>query len=232
MASDPNRIREIRLQRGLTQKALGDRVGLSGAQISRLENGERPLSVPYMERLARSLNCAPSDLLLDSVRPPGAMATAVADESSHGFEFADPATPYAKPWPISLLGESAAWSPHGCIYFDQHYLETFGLNPVSCRVVRVLDSSMGLKLPTGSLCLVDTRRNELEDGIPFAFIYQGAPIIRQARQSGSSWVLAADDGRYPYIPLTDDVTLVGQVIWFCAVVEGAIAPPVAGRTAA
>lgn len=59
----PNKIKEIREQRGLTQDELGRRTGTTGATISRLEAGRRKLSQEYMETIAKALNVAPGDLV-------------------------------------------------------------------------------------------------------------------------------------------------------------------------
>lgn len=59
----PNRIREWRERRDLTQDALADATGTSKMQISRLERGERRLTQGWMERIAEVLGCRPADLL-------------------------------------------------------------------------------------------------------------------------------------------------------------------------
>jgi DNA-binding XRE family transcriptional regulator len=58
-----NRIKELRRMRGLTQDGLGKLVGTGRSQIVKLERGERRLTVEWMRRLARALECHPSDLL-------------------------------------------------------------------------------------------------------------------------------------------------------------------------
>lgn len=62
----PNRIREIRELRGLTQKDLAEETGLSANQIGHLERGERRLTFDYAVILAVGLDCAPPDLFAGS----------------------------------------------------------------------------------------------------------------------------------------------------------------------
>lgn len=62
-ATMTNRIKELRRLRGLTQDGLGKRVGTGRSQIVKLERGERRLTVEWMRRLARALDCHPADLL-------------------------------------------------------------------------------------------------------------------------------------------------------------------------
>lgn len=59
----PNRLRELRLARGLSQVDLGKKVGISGVQIGYLEKGDRELRLPIMRLLARALEVAPAELL-------------------------------------------------------------------------------------------------------------------------------------------------------------------------
>ena len=59
----PNRIRELRLQRGLTQDQLADKINCSKMQISGLERGKPKLDIEWMRRISAGLGCNPADLL-------------------------------------------------------------------------------------------------------------------------------------------------------------------------
>lgn len=59
----PNRIRELRERRDMTQDALATAAGTSKMQISRLERGERRLTQNWMERIAAALGVHPAELL-------------------------------------------------------------------------------------------------------------------------------------------------------------------------
>lgn len=63
-------LKKYRLQRGLTQVELAKRIGTSQAQIYRLENSERKLTVEWAERLAKVLSTTAEKLLFgnDSAR--------------------------------------------------------------------------------------------------------------------------------------------------------------------
>ncbi len=63
-----NRISELRKARGLTMKQLAELVGTSNQQISHLEKGRRRLTLDWMERIAKALECHPSDLLAGGTR--------------------------------------------------------------------------------------------------------------------------------------------------------------------
>jgi len=56
------RVKAARAAKGLTQKELGDRVGLSPSYIGRIERGERLKIVERLHLIARSLGTTLSDL--------------------------------------------------------------------------------------------------------------------------------------------------------------------------
>ena len=55
-------IRTHRQQLGLSQEALADLVGLHRTYIGGIERGERNVSLLNILRLAKALNCRPSEL--------------------------------------------------------------------------------------------------------------------------------------------------------------------------
>ena len=58
-----NRVREWRHRRGLSIEELARRSRTSPSQISKLERGERRLTLDWMSRLAKALSCRREDLL-------------------------------------------------------------------------------------------------------------------------------------------------------------------------
>ncbi len=62
-------LKKQRLKRGLTQSELARLVGTSQAQIFRLENAERKLTVEWAERLAPALSATVETLLFGDRRP-------------------------------------------------------------------------------------------------------------------------------------------------------------------
>jgi transcriptional regulator with XRE-family HTH domain len=69
MGKEPNRIRELRMARGMSQEELAGLVGCSKMQISGLERGKPRLDVLWMQRLAAPMGVAPADLLLAADNP-------------------------------------------------------------------------------------------------------------------------------------------------------------------
>lgn len=60
----PNRIRELRDERDLTIEEVAEKTGLSVSYVSRLENGERNLSVKNLNLFAHALDVAPQEILV------------------------------------------------------------------------------------------------------------------------------------------------------------------------
>jgi transcriptional regulator with XRE-family HTH domain len=60
-----NRLRTIRLARGLSLEEAAKRVGTSLQQLGRLERGERKLTEDWMRRIAPALGVRPADLISD-----------------------------------------------------------------------------------------------------------------------------------------------------------------------
>ncbi len=63
----PNRVRELREEQGLSQRALGERVGLTGAAIQRYETGDRQLDLRRAKVIARALDVHVAELLAPAV---------------------------------------------------------------------------------------------------------------------------------------------------------------------
>jgi phage repressor protein C with HTH and peptisase S24 domain len=75
----PNRIREVRRARGMSQQMLAGLVNVTQPSIDRLEKGGRKLSTVMLEQLATALEVSPADLLPvkdDAGAAPGPLASA------------------------------------------------------------------------------------------------------------------------------------------------------------
>lgn len=63
LAQDPVRVLRKRVQAGLAQNELAARVGISAAQLCRIEKGKSGASASVLSRLAVQLDCAIADLM-------------------------------------------------------------------------------------------------------------------------------------------------------------------------
>lgn len=62
------RLRELRIDRGLTQEAVATRAGMDVSTLSRLESGRRRLALDHLPALAGALGVTADDLLLPETR--------------------------------------------------------------------------------------------------------------------------------------------------------------------
>jgi transcriptional regulator with XRE-family HTH domain len=65
MSFDVNgqRLRELRVQRALSLRALGERSGVAYDAINKLENGKRPARLATIRKLADALSVEPRELM-------------------------------------------------------------------------------------------------------------------------------------------------------------------------
>jgi transcriptional regulator with XRE-family HTH domain len=60
---DGRRLRELRVERALSLRALGERSGVAFATIHNLENGNRPARLVTIRKLADALGVEPKELM-------------------------------------------------------------------------------------------------------------------------------------------------------------------------
>ena len=58
-----NCLRSIRKSKGLTLAEVAERTGTTNQQISHLEHGRRQLTLNWIDRLARALDCHPAEII-------------------------------------------------------------------------------------------------------------------------------------------------------------------------
>jgi len=68
-------IKEWREYRGLSQERLASRLGMSGAQLSRIENAKQPYTQDVLETIAEALQTDVASLLMRDPKAPEAMWT-------------------------------------------------------------------------------------------------------------------------------------------------------------
>jgi transcriptional regulator with XRE-family HTH domain len=60
---DGKKLRELRVERALSLRALGERSGVTFATINNLENGNRPARLVTIRKLAEALDIEPKELM-------------------------------------------------------------------------------------------------------------------------------------------------------------------------
>lgn len=57
------RIKDVRIKKGISQKELAERTGITQASISYIEAGKRPIDLDLLSDIAKILDCKPYELL-------------------------------------------------------------------------------------------------------------------------------------------------------------------------
>ena len=205
-------IKRLRTTAELKQPQLARDIGTTQQRISDWENGNRSPTWDQARALGEYFSRNPTDFYEKApvnvaAPPPGLVAELPAETAS--FAYPDVAGIDMTPWPVPVMD---GYNPRGCAFFGKDFLKRHSLNPLRCRVVDVLDSSMSPVLPLGSTCLIDENRTGLVDGALYLFEHQSELLIREARQATNGAFLLAKALSEPALRW-DDVKVIGQVYW-------------------
>ncbi len=112
-----NRIRELRIARGLSQEDLAQAIGRQKALVSKLENGKIKLNQQYMELLAEALSCALADLLVPAAAKGGKSLAKHPVKLPRGA-----AHPTARPF-VPVYGPAAASKPDKVLITEEFIVD-------------------------------------------------------------------------------------------------------------
>ena len=71
------RLRAVRADRGISQSALGDAIGVTFQQIQKYEKGTNRISISRLVIICQALNCHPMDIIGEGVDAPTSAAPLV-----------------------------------------------------------------------------------------------------------------------------------------------------------
>lgn len=63
------KIKDIRIKKGISQKELAEKAGMTQASISYIEAGKRPIDLDLLEAISKILDCKPYELLPKEWQP-------------------------------------------------------------------------------------------------------------------------------------------------------------------
>ncbi len=106
------RIRQTRRAKGLTQKKLGDRIGISDRHISSIENGRENPGFELLIRLCEALGVTPDYLLLGSMRDDA------CDGISERLRLCDPGQQRMVKMMIEVMLRSPVWPEEGAMQIE------------------------------------------------------------------------------------------------------------------
>lgn len=97
-----NRIQCIRKARLLSRAKVAEQCGANPSQLWKLEHGQTPLTLDWMRRIAKALDCLPAHLLLPA---DGGPPLAIGSYSGHAAKPDTPADPAPEPSPLTNGGD-------------------------------------------------------------------------------------------------------------------------------
>jgi len=235
----PNRLRELRRTRGLSQQAVAAAAGISGAYYGALERGDKRINADTAEQLSKPLGCAVGDLLggPQGMSVPLAIAVAAAESEARPAEY-DLPEPHERLRPHRLAeGENCVaaevfddsadldFEP-GAILFVRRLTTSQPTAPVGAKVLvrffldpsgrdgarkthEILYGILDRNI-VGDLVLITRTRNRL---IPRNALIQSAAPSRPGLAE-RAMTLAPRDAAITYTPRHDDpAELLGIVIY-------------------
>ena len=227
----PNRIRELRHAKNITAAELAQAVGVAQPTVSRLEKGERQLTMGMAGRIARALGVGISDLLDNSIDALRASNEDARQELAHvaarsagrqlvpkdhtlirEFDVMATAGPGGAIPILNGNGEAAVvgeWIVPRAFLPDEH-------RNAEIIIIRVVGDSMSPTIRPNDRVMVDTTNDWLgPDGAYLIWTEAGAVIKRlQLLPEREPKVrCSSDNPRYdPYILPMSEVRVLGRII--------------------
>lgn len=188
-----NRIREMRLRKGLSQQELNKLLGWGATRLSMYERGERQPRIEFLRELASVLDCTIEDLLAtaSNVSPiqikPGTVPVISWVQAGTWNDVED----------LFLAGEADEWIPAQNCKPSKH---AFAL--------RVEGDSMtaasGLSFPEGCLIIVDPDRSaNAGDYVVAKDVVTQRATFKRLTTDGGRWYLKPLNPAYPMIEIYD-----------------------------
>jgi len=196
-----NRIRELRLARGLTMNDLADAVGVDQANISRLETGkQKSFTEQSLNKIANALNVSLGELFI-----PSGPKNTVYNDSKDMVKVIQGGDVYR----VDLLDVNVSAGPGAFVgsdiidvirsieYNTDHAKNFFGGKPATTvKMVNVRGDSMSGTIEPGDLVFVDVSVNQFDgDGI-YVFGFDGKIHIKRLQMVPDKIVVISDNTRY------------------------------------
>ena len=221
------RLKKARTARGLSQKALGEAVGVSQAAIQKIESGKARETTKLID-LAIALKVNPGWLSTgdgesgiaepSNIRESSLKAMVWEDMNKDGDEFVE----------IPLLNVSLAAGDGSCeleessdfaLVFRRYYLKKIGVPERAAKLVRVRGQSMEPTLHDGDVVGVNMQDNVIRDGKTYAICQSDLLRVKTLIATPSSVIIRSiNREEYPDEVLDRDeftktVRVIGKVFW-------------------
>lgn len=204
-----NRLRDMRLDAGLSQSDAARAAGVSTNTYQRYEYGERDIPADTLIKLSRFYKVSSDYLLMQTERPSYAEG-----EDGNDPQFVD----------LPVMGEIAAGTPIEMTEIEDEHpcpAQIAAKHPHS-GWLRVQGDSYNRTLPNGCLALIDFDMREPNEHEPFAVCVNGySATIKRVKRLANGFELIPNSYDPTYLPMiydynrdgTEEITIIGQVVY-------------------
>lgn len=157
----PSKLAEIRESRGFSQSELARRVGTTPSTISRLEGGQRKMTVEYLRLLSRALGVSEADLVSESIATLNAtkLIPVVGEVSRNAWRVPERAAAQ-ETIPVVPQGEYETLAHAAYLVVDDH---ADGIAPKGAYAITVpIDGARGGRHIHGDRVVIRSREGRME----------------------------------------------------------------------
>lgn len=216
--AESKRLRELwEKRKTMTQVEFGEKygIGTQGAMYQFL-NGVTPISLKAAIGFAKGLNCQISDFSPRLAAEAMRHAEAVKNETDDSFAS------------IKMLNVevSAGGGASGVdiveeiepMNFRRTFLNSVGVNPLHAAIVTVRGDSMQPTLVDNAVVLINMNDTSPRNGNIYAFVYEGALLIKRFFFDNGAWVARSDNAnknKYKDVKIdpTRQCQILGRALW-------------------
>ena len=178
---------------------------ITGASLHDLEAGARTLN--------RIVVDAGGNPISDDLWP----VLAVRHAGLQAIPDSEDIPPKTRPVPIVELAvgaEELGDKAIGNVWFCKSWLDSHGLDPTRCVVIRASDESMEPLLSAGASILVDRERcRRIRDRLFVVRTEAGILVRRAGHAQDGDWMLVSGHPAWESVPWAEDTEIIGQVVW-------------------
>lgn len=183
-----NRLHVVRRAQGMTLQQVADRAGTTFGQVHKLEKSMRPLTMEWIERLAKALGVPESELMPNAAAPAAVRA-------------------------IPVLGEIAAGNWREAVQFAKAEVMVAGA-PVNAFALEPVGDSMNKLLPNGGYVVIDPDDADLREGKVYAVMNgEGETTLKRYRSNPARLEPCSTNPAHQAINLgRENFTIVGRAM--------------------
>lgn len=220
-----DRLKEARLEAGLSQQEVADKAGVAQSTIMFLESGRNKSSRSIVS-IAKALNVN-ADWLVTGVGEKRSVSNISSSEQVLGIDPWDDNTPlHENEIEIPYLKDVQVSAGNGCfqledyagkkLRFSKRTLKDRGVNPTEAICVTASGDRMEPVIPDGCVVAVDTGNKTIKDGHIYAINNDGLLQIKVLKWvTGSQIAIESYNKSYDTIYRSiDEISVIGRVFWY------------------